>query len=167
MIFNRNAITKEALTMVKKNVWFILVAIFVFLPSTLMAQEMMHGKWWLNKTLTEKMQLTDSERNTLEGKYMESRRKMIDLKLEMEKQRLELDMLLDKSDTDKAQLIAQFGRLENARSELSKERFRLLIEIRDVLGPERYQELKGMYRDRGSRMDRGDMGRRSPRWGRN
>ena len=154
--------------MVKKNVWFVLVAIFVFLPSTLMAQEMMHGKWWLNRALTEKMQLTDSERNTLEEKYTESRRKMIELKSEMEKQRLELAILLDQPDTDKAQIIAQFVKLEDARSELSKERFRLLMEIRDVLGPERYQELKGMYRDRvDSRMDRGLMGRRSSRWERN
>ena len=152
--------------MVRKNVWFVLMAVFVLLPSTLMAQEMMHGKWWLNKTLTEKMQLSDSERNTLEEKYMESRRKMIDLKSKMEKQQLELDILLNQADADKAQIIAQFDRLENARSELSKERFRLLIEIRDILGPERYQELKEMYRERAnSRMDRGFMGRRSPRWG--
>jgi len=154
--------------MVKINVWFVLVAILVFLPSTLMAQEMMHGKWWLNRSLTANMQLSDSERNTLEQKYAESRRKMIDLKSEMEKQRLELDILLDQPDADKAQIIDQFARLENARSELSKERFRLLMEIRDVLGTERYQELKEMYRDRvGSRMDKGSMGRRSSRWGRN
>ena len=153
--------------MVKKNVWFVFVAVLVFLPSTLMAQEMMHGKWWLNKTLTENMQLTDSERNTLDQKYMESRRKMIELKSEMEKQQLELDILLDKPDAEKEQIIAQFARLENARSELSKERFRLLIEIRDVLGPERYQKLREMYRDRdNSRMDRGAMGRRFSRWGR-
>jgi Spy/CpxP family protein refolding chaperone len=152
--------------MMKKNMWFILLAISVFLPSALMAQEMMHGKWWMNKTLTDELQLSDTERNTLEEKYMESRRKMIDLKSEVEKQQLELDLLLDQPDANKEQIIAQYDLLENARSQLSKERFRLLIEMRDILGTERYQSLREKYRDRTrNRMDRGFKGRRSSRRG--
>lgn len=148
--------------MMRKSTWFTLVMVFVLLPSTLLAQEMMHGKWWLNKTLTEELQLTDTERNILEEKYTDSRRRMIDLKSEVEKQRLELDILLDRQGIDREQIIEQYDKLEAARAKLSKERFGLLIDMREILGTERYQALKELHRDRmRSRMDKRSSGRRS------
>ena len=141
--------------MLRKNAWFVLVLLVVFLPSTLLAQEMMHGKWWNNKALAEQLELTDSERKVLDGKYTESRRKMIDLKSEVEKERLELDIVLDKQDASRDQIAERFDRLEKARAKLSKTRFGLLIEVREVIGVARFQELKAMHRSRaGNRMDR-------------
>ena len=134
--------------MIGKNTWFCMVLMLVFLPATLMAQEMMHGKWWLNKTMTDELQLTDVERQNLENSYTESRRRMIDLKGEVERQRFELDIILGKQDADKEAILAQYTKLEDARTELSKERFRLLIEVREIIGTERFQELKELYRDR-------------------
>lgn len=148
--------------MIRKNTWLFMVLILVFLPTTLMAQEMMHGKWWMNKLMTDELQLTDVERQTLESSYTESRRRMIDLKGEVERQRLELDIVLDKHDADKEKILAQYTRLEDARAELSKERFRLLIEVREIIGAARFQELKELYRDRArNRMDRHSRGRGS------
>ena len=80
--------------MLRKNGWLVLVMFAVLLPSTLLAQEMMHGKWWQDKTAAEEMKLTDGERKLLDEKYTASRRKMIDLKSEVEKERLELDIIL-------------------------------------------------------------------------
>ena len=60
--------------MLRKNAWFVLVLFVVFLPSTLLAQEMMHGKWWNNSSMAEELKLTDSERKILDEKYTESRR---------------------------------------------------------------------------------------------
>lgn len=134
--------------MFKKNGWLALVLFVVFLPSALLAQEMMHGKWWLDRTLAEELQLTDSERKVLEDKYTESRRKMIDLKSELEKERLELDIVLDKQDAEKAQIIERYENLEKARAKLSKERFGLLVEVREVIGVERFQSLKAMHRSK-------------------
>ena len=44
--------------MLRKNVWIVLVLVVVFLPSSLLAQEMMHGKWWQNKTMAAQLKLT-------------------------------------------------------------------------------------------------------------
>jgi len=134
--------------MLKKNVWICLLLAVVFLPSTLLAQEMMHGKWWNDKSVIEELALTDSERNVLNEKYSESRRKMIDLKSEIEKQRFELDLLLDDEDMDRKKIMARFESLEKARAELSKERFEMLMEVRGTIGAQRFQDLKSMHRAR-------------------
>ena len=134
--------------MLRKNVWLAMALFWIFLPSTLLAQEMMHGKWWQNKVMTQQLELTDSERKILEEKYTESRRKLIDLKSEVEKERLELDILLDNKEVTREQISERYDSLEKARAKLSKERFSLLIEVRDIIGVEKFQELKLMHRDR-------------------
>ncbi len=147
--------------MLRKNAWFVLVLFVVFLPSTLLAQEMMHGKWWNNSSMAEELKLTDSERKILDEKYTESRRRMIDLKTEVEKERLELDIILDQQDANKDRISERYDSLEKARSKLSKERFGLLIEVREIIGTERFQELKAMHRSRTrNKMDRPSSRRR-------
>ena len=150
--------------MLRKKAWFVLVLLVVFLPSTLLAQEMMYGQWWNNKAVTDELQLTDGERKILGEKYTESRRKMIDLKSEVEKERLELDIVLDKQDANKGQIIERYDSLENARKKLSKERFGMILEVREIIGVERFQALKTMHRsktrDRGSRHSKDSSSRR-------
>ena len=150
--------------MLRKNAWFVLVLFVVFLPSTLLAQEMMHGKWWNNSEVADELKLTDSERKILEEKYTDGRRKMIDLKSEVEKERLELDIALENQDASKSQIVERYDNLENARKKLSKERFGLLVEVREVIGAERFQSLKEMHRSRTrDKMDRRSKGRPSYR----
>jgi len=134
--------------MLRKNAWIGLLLLVVFLPSTLLAQEMMHGKWWQNKKIAEELNLSDSEKQILDKKYTESRRNLIDLKSAVEKERFELGLLLDTQDMDKAKVIERYDSLEKARTSLAKERFGLLMEVRETLGVERYQELKAMHRNR-------------------
>jgi Spy/CpxP family protein refolding chaperone len=142
--------------MLRKNAWFALALLVAFMPTTLLAQEMMHGKWWNDRAVAEEMKLTDSERKNLDQQYTDSRRRMVDLKSKVEKERLELDIALDKEGADKKQINERYEKLEKARSELSKERFRLLTEVRDIVGVERFQTLKSMHRNKKrDRMDRG------------
>lgn len=150
--------------MLRKKAWFVLVMLAVLLPSTLLAQEMMHGKWWNNSEVADELKLTDSERKILEEKYTDGRRKMIDLKSEVEKERLELDIVLENQDASKSQIVERYDNLENARKKLSKERFGLLIEVREVIGAERFQSLKEMHRSRTrDKMDRRSKDRSSYR----
>jgi hypothetical protein len=61
-------------------------------------------------------------------------------------ERFKLDNLLDQRDAKKKNIAGQFDRLEAARSNLSAERFNLLLEVRDIVGIERYQQLKILHR---------------------
>ena len=140
--------------MLRKNVWMLLVLVSVFLPSSLLAQGMMHGKWWQNKTMAAQLELSDSERSLLDEKYAESRRRFIDLKSAVERERFELDVLLESKEANKEQISERYNSLEKARTKLSRERFALLIEIRDIIGVERFRELKSMHRERYGDRDR-------------
>jgi Spy/CpxP family protein refolding chaperone len=135
--------------MLRKKAWVGLLFLVVFLPTTIFAQGMMHGKWWHDKSIVQNLELTDSEKKELDEAYIESRRKMIDLKGEIEKQRFELDLLLGSKDADKPEIMAGFASLEQARAQLSRIRFEMLLEIRDIIGAERFQDLEIMHRDRG------------------
>ena len=134
--------------MLRKKAWFVLVMLAVLLPSTLLAQEMMHGKWWNNSAVADEVKLTDTERERLDAKYTESRRNMIDLKSEVEKERLELDIIIDKQDANKDQITERYNSLDKAREKLSKERFGMLLEMREIIGAERFQTLKEIHRNK-------------------
>ena len=137
--------------MLRKKAWIGLLFFVVFLPSTLLAQEVMHGKWWRDKSIIQELELTDSEEKILEEKYVESRRKMIDLKSQIEKQRFELDLLLGAKDVNKQEIMEQYNSLEQTRANLSKVRFEMLMDVRETIGVERFQDLKFMHRDRDRR----------------
>lgn len=134
--------------MLGKNAVIGLLVFAVLLPSSLWAQEMMHGKWWHDRSIMRELELTDSERKVLEQKYTESRRRMIDLKSEVEKQRFELDLLLGAEEFNREKILAHYDNLETARRNLSRERLEMLMSIRETIGVERFQDLKLMYRDR-------------------
>ncbi len=134
--------------MLRKRTWLGLLFVVVFMPSTILAQGMMHGKWWHDSSIVQGLELTDAEKKELDEKYIESRRKMIDLKSEIEMQRFELDLLLGSKDADRQKVMTRFNSLEQVRDELSRTRFEMLLEIREIIGPERFQELNTIYRDR-------------------
>ena len=132
--------------MLDKKVWSVLAVLLLFFPSVLFAQDMMGGKWWQSKRVSESLEITDAEKRQLNETYTASRRELITLKSNVEKERFELDNLLDRGDSKKETVLDQYNRLEAARSELSKERFNLLLDVREIVGIERYQQLKVMYR---------------------
>ena len=133
--------------MLRKEAFTGLLFLLVFLPSTLLAQGMMYGKWWHDKSIMQDLALTDDETKKLDENYNVSRRKMIDLKSDVEKQRFELDLLLGTQNADREEILARYESLEQARQKLSRERFDMFMGIRESIGAERFQELKLMRRN--------------------
>ena len=132
--------------MLKKGVWLGVLFFVVFLPATMPAAGLMHGMWWNDRSIVDELELQDAEKKELEERYIESRRKMIEQKSEVERQRFELDLLLGSPDRQK--IMTRFDSLEQARAELSRTRFEMLLEVRKIIGPERFQGLKKMHRDK-------------------
>jgi len=132
--------------MLDKKVWSVLAVLLLFSPSAIFAQDMMDGKWWQSKRVAERLEITDAEKRQLDETYTASRRELITLKSTVERERFELDILLDRKDSKKEIVLDQYNRLETARSKLSVERFNLLLDVREIVGIERYQQLKVMYR---------------------
>ena len=128
--------------MLKRSVIGVLFLIIFLLPINAMAQRMKYGKWWQRPEIAQQINLTDEETTNLDNQFLESRRKMIDLKSNVEKEQLELEWLLEAKDLDEKAVRKQRQKLEEARSALDAERFELILQTRKILGYERFQEVK-------------------------
>lgn len=128
--------------MLNKILTGVLLIVMATLPNLAMGQGMAGGKWWLNPQISEKLKLTDEEKSKLDEQFVESRRKLIDLKRDVEKERFELETLLERQQLDEDAVKKQHKRLEKTRINLSDERFKLIMQSRKILGNERFQELK-------------------------
>jgi hypothetical protein len=124
----------------------LLLFIWVVLPANSLAQDVPSGKWWRLPRVAERLSLTDDEKGQLESLFVDNRRKLIDLKAGLERERFELENLLEGEELDEAVVMEQFKRLEGARTNLAREHFRFLLEVRKIVGFERFQSLKTFYR---------------------
>ena len=124
------------------------------LPNVVMCQDATAGKWWHDPSMSKQLNLTDEEKNKLDEQFVESRRRLIDLKSNVERERFELNNLLDSKEMDEDAAKNQFKKLEKARSDLANERFKSLMESRKILGNDRFQDVKRMYRSKRHKKNR-------------
>ncbi len=126
---------------------FILLAIFVIVPTVASAQEVPAGKWWYNPKIQKNLNLSKKEVKQLDKLFASSKRKLIKHKSAVEREQFELDQLLSGKDVNDAAVKKQFKNLEKARQDLANERLQFVIGVRNILGPDRFQQLKSNYKN--------------------
>ena len=133
--------------MLRSAIGLILLAIFTLAPVMVFGQDVPAGKWWYNPKIQKELKLTKNEVNRLDDLFANSRRKLIKLKSAVEREQFELDQLLSSKDVNDKAVKRQFGKLEEARQNLANERLQFVIGVRNILGAERFQQLKSNYRN--------------------
>jgi Spy/CpxP family protein refolding chaperone len=123
----------------------ILMLLLLLPPASGLARDLPHGTWWADPGIADQLQLNPQEVQQLDRLYTESRARMIDIKSAVEGEQRAYQMLLESENLDEAAISRQVQRLEQARSQLSKERAHFMLEVRRILGPKRFQELKAIY----------------------
>lgn len=121
-----------------------LVLIMLLVAATVQAQEAPAGRWWHNKQVAGQLQLSPGEIQQLERAYEDSRLKMIRLKSQVESEQFKLQTMVEKRNVDDGAIRAQHRALEQARSQLADERFAFFVEVRQIIGPDRFQRLLDM-----------------------
>ena len=130
-----------------KKVWIgILLLFMASLAGTAFGQDVPSGKWWYNKKVVQNLNLTQKEVRKLDQLYAKSHRKLINLKNAVEREQFELDELLGAKTVDDAKVRKQFKQLESARTDLADERLGFVIGVREIIGAERFQQLKTSYK---------------------
>jgi Spy/CpxP family protein refolding chaperone len=114
-----------------------------------------HGRhqhrWWNNPQYMEALKLTDGDIQQLDQAYETSSLDMIELKGQVEAARLKLQYMMEKEDLDEPAMEAQYNRLEEARAALGKERFSFFVQVRKIIGPQRFSKLMEIFKDRRSK----------------
>jgi Spy/CpxP family protein refolding chaperone len=132
--------------MLKRISLGILMIFMISLPEFAGGQDIPSGKWWYNQKVVQNLNLTQSEIHQLDQLWVDSQRRLIELKNAVEREQFELDTLLSKKTVDDAAVRQQFKRLERARTDLADERLRFVIGVREIIGPDRFQQLKTSYK---------------------
>ena len=140
--------------MLKSIFIVMLLLVFVISPAMVMAKDFPHGKWWHTPQASEKLNLSDKEIKMLDKQFVDSRRKLIKLKSVVESDQFEIDNLFDSETINQKEAMKQFDKLWQAKKNLSTERFRLILEVRNILGLERFRQLKELNKLRHQKMRR-------------
>ena len=125
---------------------FTLLAILVIVPLMASGQEVPAGKWWYNPKIQKNLNLSKAEIKQLDNLFASSSRKLIKQKSAVEREQFELDQLLSGKNVNDADVKKQFRNLEKARQNLANERLQFVIGVRNILGSDRFQQLKSNYR---------------------
>lgn len=112
-----------------------------------------HGRWWNNPQIVEKLKLSDEQRKAMDGILQEHREKLIDLRGSVEKAELEMEPLIKADQPNEAKILAQIDKLAAARADLEKANARFLLALRARLTPEQWKQLEEL-RAAGERMNR-------------
>lgn len=108
-------------------------------------QTMPGGKWWKDPGIVKQLNLTSGEVKQLDNLFVKSRRRLIELKNRVEKEQFEYQTLMESQNLDESAVNRQLQKLEKARTEMNAETNRFVVEIRKILGHDRFQKLKRIY----------------------
>ena len=129
-----------------KNAFSIILPVLLVMSPLLAAgQDVPAGKWWYNPKIQKNLNLSQKEVDKLDQLFAGSRSRLIKFKSEVESEQFELDQLLSKKKVNDADVKKQFQKLEQARKNLANERLEFVIGVRNILGANRFQELKSNY----------------------
>jgi Spy/CpxP family protein refolding chaperone len=137
-------VLKKENIMDSKRILAFLLLVWLVFPAPAGSQEAPQGRWWRWPRVADRLSLTEAQKHQLDDKFFANRRQLIELKGTVEREQLELQRLLEKDPVDEAAVTTQFKNLDVARSKLAQERFRFIIEVRKVLGVERFRHLEAM-----------------------
>ena len=130
-----------------KNALAILAAIILFLyPAICRAKEIPPGRWWHVPYFVDQLEITDQQKDELDKLYDYNRNRLAELKRQMEQERSELLKAFDQEHLNESTAITQMKKLESSRTLLAATRFTYSLEVRKLLGYERFQRLKTLYR---------------------
>jgi Spy/CpxP family protein refolding chaperone len=122
----------------------VMLTLIVLLATSAYAQQGPQGRWWRTPRVSQQLNLTQGEIQQLERTWNASREKMIKLKGQVETEQFRLQTLLEKRQLDENAVRKQNRKLEEARSQLADERTSFVVQVRKIIGHDRFQQLLGM-----------------------
>ena len=122
------------------------------LASAAPAAEMPEGKWWKNPRVTAELALTEEQTAEIEKVFLRSRPKLIDLRADLEKKEIDLQIAMDDKAADRAAVEKRIEAVENSRAALQKTRALMILDMKQVLKPDQWERLVQMQRQWRERM---------------
>jgi len=120
--------------------------LFLF-PAICRAKEVPPGRWWHLPYFADQLSITDKEKDELDKLFDYNRNRLAELKAQMDEERAELLKAVDQEHLNEISAITKLTKLESTRTLLAATRFSYSLGVRKLLGYERYQRMKTVYRN--------------------
>ncbi len=120
-------------------------------------------RWWKMPKAAKDLQITPDESKKLDSLYTASKNALIEIKADMEKKMLALEMQVSADDLDQKACLKVFEEVQAIRTRMAVERFQFVLETRSILGNDRFRSLMKVheqkrgqtFRRKGPQMDDG------------
>ena len=114
----------------------------LLLPALAEAQPLPPGKWWQRTEISNRLSLTEAQRDTLEAIFRDTAPQLIDLKAEVEKKALELHEQLDNTTLNREAIERAASAASQARARLFERELMMLVDMRAVLSDEQWNQFR-------------------------
>jgi hypothetical protein len=125
----------------------VLAVIVLLFPGICRAGEIPPGRWWHIPYFAEQLNISDQQKEELDKLFDDNRNRLAELKSQMEEERTELLTAVDQEHLNELSAITKMKKLESTRTLLAATRFSYSLEVRKLLGYERFQRLKTLHRN--------------------
>ena len=112
----------------------------------------MDGKWWKNPSVTAELALTPEQSAEIEKVFVHSRPRLIDLKADLEKKQLDLQVAMDDKTADRDAVEKKIEAVETARAALQKTRALMILDMKQILKPAQWELLVQKHQERREQM---------------
>jgi Spy/CpxP family protein refolding chaperone len=116
-------------------------------PAITRAGEIPPGRWWHVPYFADQLNIDDQQKDELDKLFDYNRNRLSDLKKQMEEERNDLLTTIDQEHLNETSAITKMKKLESTRTLLAATRFSYSLEVRKLLGYERFQRLKTLNRN--------------------
>ena len=127
------------------------LAAFLAAPAV-RAAGMPDGKWWKNPRVTADLGLSPDQSTEIEKIFVRSRSKLIDLRADLEKKQLDLQVAMDDKTANRSAVEKKIEAVENARASLQKTRALMILDMKQVLKPDQWERLVQKQQERREQM---------------
>lgn len=105
------------------------------------------GKWWQRPAVKEKLELTHDQTSKINTIWMEYKKRIIDLKGDLQKAYLDLENLMDQPEVNKEGAYTLAERIAELQASQAEVRIKMAIDIRGELSVEQFERLKALRRE--------------------
>ena len=110
------------------------------------------GKWWKNPHVAVELGLSPDQSVEIEKIFVRTRPKLIDLRADLEKKQLDLQVAMDDKTADRSAIEKKIESVENARAALQKTRALMILDMKQVLKPDQWERLVQKQQERREHM---------------
>ncbi len=133
--------------MLNKSLAILAAIVLLLFPAICRAKEIPPGRWWHLPYFADQLSITDKEKVELDKLFDYNRNRLAELKTQMEGEKAELLKAIDQEHLNEKFATTKMTKLESTRTLLAATRFSYSLEVRKLLGYQRYQRMKTLYKN--------------------